>query len=75
MAVVDIVLVISHGSSRAVLSRLERIQHICVCALKKNEIVTVVEGKTLCDVGAVIKQVAMIENVIGIYPVYAEKFE
>jgi nitrate reductase NapAB chaperone NapD len=70
MPIASAVVDIKDGSCEAVLGRLARIPRISVYGVKENQIVTVIEGPTINDVDATVKEVSMLDEVIGIYPVF-----
>jgi len=71
MSVASVVVEIKEGSSDTVLGSLARIPQISVYGVKENQIVTVIEGDTIKDVDATVRQISQLEAVIGVYPVFA----
>lgn len=71
MPIASAVVEIQDGTSDTVLGRLARIPRISVYGVKENQLVTVIEGDTMNDVNDVVQEVSRIEEVIGVYPVFA----
>ncbi len=70
MPIASAVVEILNGTSETVLAQLARIPRVSVYGVKENQIVTVIEGPTINDVDAAVKEVSKIEEVIGVYPVF-----
>jgi nitrate reductase NapAB chaperone NapD len=75
MPIASAVIDIKDGTSEAVLGRLAHIPRISVYGVKENQFVTVIEGLTINDVDATVKEVSMIEEVLGVYPVFVGEHE
>jgi nitrate reductase NapAB chaperone NapD len=69
MSIASMVVEILEGSDATVLGRLARMPQISVFGVKDNQIVTVIEAETAHAVNEAIRQVSLIEEVIGVYPV------
>lgn len=75
MSIASVVVEIKNGAGEGVLAGLARIPKISVFGMTENQIVTVIEGE---DAGAVeknLEQVRMMEDVIGVYPVFVGEDE
>lgn len=70
MTITSVVVEIKNGSSESVLGRLARIPQISVYGIKDNQIVTVVESGAAHGVEDILKEVQLIEEVTGVYPVF-----
>lgn len=70
MSISSVVVEIKNGASESVLGQLARIQHISVYGMTENQIVTVIEGDNLNAIEGILKEVQMMEDVAGVYPVY-----
>jgi nitrate reductase NapAB chaperone NapD len=70
MSIASAVVEIKSGSSEDVLAGLAQIPRISVFGMTEDQIVTVIEGEDADEVGRVVKQVQMLEHVIGVYPVF-----
>jgi nitrate reductase NapAB chaperone NapD len=66
---------IREGCSEAVMSSLAAISNLSVYGIKDNQVITVVEGDSTATVEETMKVLLGIENVTGVYPVYAGDFE
>jgi nitrate reductase NapAB chaperone NapD len=71
MAISSAVVEIRNGSGETVLSSLARIENVSVYGVKGNQIVAVIEYRDIWGVQDTMKKIYSIENVVGIYPVYA----
>jgi nitrate reductase NapAB chaperone NapD len=69
MSIASMVVEIIEGSDAAVLARLARMPQVSVFGVKENQIVTVIEAETAKAVNDAVRQVSLIEEVIGVYPV------
>ncbi len=70
MPIASAVVEIQNGTSEAVLAGLARIPRVSVYGMKENQIVTVIEGATINEVDAMVKEISTLDGVIGIYPVF-----
>ncbi len=70
MPIASAIVEIQNGTSEAVLAGLARMRRISVYGVKENQIVTVIEGPTMHDVDAAVREVSTLDGVIGIYPVF-----
>lgn len=66
---------IRDGSSEAVMSSLANIANVSVFGIKDNQIVAVIEGSDPVSVDETMKALFAIEDVTGVYPVYAGDYE
>ncbi len=71
MPIASAVVEIQDGTSETVLGKLARIPEISVFGIKESQIVTVIEGRSPRDVDAVVKQIMTLDEVLGVYPVFA----
>lgn len=58
-------------NGEAVLNSLALIDNVSVYGIKDNQIVTVIEDRDMRGIQETIKKIYGIENVVGVYPVYA----
>lgn len=70
MEIASVVVEIQRGAGEAVLSRLALMPSVTVYGLTENQIVTVIEGNSPAAVQEVLKDVQMLDEVIGVYPVF-----
>jgi nitrate reductase NapAB chaperone NapD len=71
MAIASLVVEIQQGTSETVLHGLAQLPNVSVYGMKENQIVTVVEGDTIQSVDDAVKILLTMENVTGVFPVYA----
>lgn len=71
MTISSAVVEIRNGSSENVLNSLARIENVSVFGIKDNQIVAVIEDRDIWGMQDTMKKIYSIENVIGVYPVYA----
>ena len=71
MAISSAVVEISNGSSEAVLNSLALMENVSVYGIKDNQIVAVIEESDALCIQNTIKKIYGIEDVVGVYPVYA----
>jgi nitrate reductase NapAB chaperone NapD len=71
MNISSAVVEIRDGEGEAVLNSLALLEKVSVYGIKDNQIVTVIEGCDMSGIQDTIKKIYGIENVIGVYPVYA----
>ena len=71
MAIASVIVEIEDGTSEAVLGSIAQIAQTTVYGIKKNQIVTVIEGGNSREIDEVIRQLSALDKVIGVYPVYA----
>jgi nitrate reductase NapAB chaperone NapD len=62
---------IRNGAGEAVLGSLARIENVSVYGIKDNQIVMVIENMDMSGIQDTIEKIYGIENVVGVYPVYA----
>ncbi len=70
MPIASAVVEIKNGTSGTVLGRLARVPQVSVYGVKENQIVTVIEGATIGEIDAAVKEVTAFEDVIGVFPVF-----
>ncbi|MEW6116072.1 MAG: chaperone NapD [Nitrospirota bacterium] len=75
MAVASVVIEIQEGMSEAVLHRLADLDRVSVYGVKDNQIVAVIDGDDLSIVEDTIKELYVLEDVVGVYPVFAGDYE
>jgi nitrate reductase NapAB chaperone NapD len=75
MPVTSAIVEVTEGSCEAVMSSLAKISNLSVFAIKENQIVTVIEGDSLQEVEETMKGLYALDNVIGVFPVYAGDYE
>jgi len=71
MAISSAVVEIRNGSGETVLNSLARIENVSVFGIKDNQIVAVIEDRDIWGIQDTMKKIYGIENVVGVYPVYA----
>ena len=71
MAISSAIVEIRNGSSETVLNSLARIKNVSVFGIKDNQIVAVIEDRDIWGMQETMKKIYSIENVVGVYPVYA----
>jgi len=71
MTISSAVVEIRNGSSETVLNSLARIENVSVFGIKDNQIVAVIEDRDIWGMQDTMKKIYSIENVVGVYPVYA----
>jgi nitrate reductase NapAB chaperone NapD len=71
MTISSAVVEIRNGSSETVLNSLARIENVSVFGIKDNQIVAVIEDRDIWGMQETMKKIYSIENVVGVYPVYA----
>lgn len=54
-----------------VLPELARIAGVSTYGLKDRQIVTVVEGESMAAVNDIVRQISLLERIVGVYPVFA----
>lgn len=75
MAVTSAIVEVTDGACEAVLGSLAAIRNLSVFGIKENQIVTVIEGDSIQMVENTMKDLYSLENVVGVYPVYAGDYE
>lgn len=70
MAIASVVVEIQKGAGEAVLARLALMPPVTVYGVTESQIVTVVEGNSAAAVEDALKDVQMLDDVIGVYPVF-----
>ena len=75
MAIASVIVEIEDGASEAVLGGIAQIAQATVYGIKENQIVTVIEGGDSRELDKVIRQLSVLDKVIGVYPVYAGDYE
>jgi nitrate reductase NapAB chaperone NapD len=75
MAIASVIVEIEDGASETVLGSIAQIAQATVYGIKENQIVTVIEGGDSREIDAVIRQLSVLDKVIGVYPVYAGDYE
>jgi len=75
MAIASVVLATEVGAVDAVLAKLSQMPDTEVHGSKDNQIVTVIEAGSLAALTEGIQRLASVEQVIGVYPVYAGQDE
>lgn len=75
MAVTSAIVEVIEGGSEAVMSSLATFSNLSVYGIKGNQIIAVIEGENMTSVEDTMKALLHIENVIGVYPVYAGDYE
>jgi len=71
MAISSAVVEIRSGSGETVLNSLARIENVSIFGIKDNQIVAVIEERDIWGIQDTMKKIYGIENVVGVYPVYA----
>ena len=71
MTISSAIVEIRNGAGEAVLGSLAHIEKVNVYGVKDNQIVTVIEDRDMSGIQATIKKIYSIEDVVGVYPVYA----
>jgi nitrate reductase NapAB chaperone NapD len=71
MTISSAVVEIRNGAGEAVLQSLARIENVSVFGMKDNQIVAVIEDRDIWSIQDTMKKIYGIENVVGVYPVYA----
>jgi len=71
MNISSAVVEIRDGAGEAVLNSLARLEKVSVYGIKDNQIVMVIEDMDMPGIQNTINKIYGIENVIGVYPVYA----
>lgn len=75
MSIASVVVEIRSGSGQNVLAHLALMPTISVYGMTENQIVTVVEGSGPVAVEGVLKEVQMLDDVLGVYPVFINEDE
>jgi len=75
MAIASVIVEIEDGASDAVQGSIAQIARATVYGIKENQIVTVIEGGDSREIDEVIRQLSVLDKVIGVYPVYAGDYE
>jgi nitrate reductase NapAB chaperone NapD len=75
MPISSVIVEIEEGAEDVVLGGIARIPEASVFGIKNNQIVTVIDGKDTVDIESVIRTLAALEKVIGVYPVYSGSYE
>ncbi len=70
MPIASVVVEIQNGAGETVLGLLGAMREVSVFGMKENQIVTVIESSTPEAVEGILSRVRMIEDVVGVYPVY-----
>lgn len=70
VAIAGVIVAIEDGSIEQVLPRLGALSGVSVFGVKDDQIVTVVEAQTPAAVDGIVRTVAELERVVGIYPVF-----
>ena len=71
MPISSVIVEVEAGADREVMDRIAAIPEASVYGVKDNQIVTVIDGKDTGALRCVMDALAALENVIGVYPVYA----
>ncbi len=75
MPIVSVVVEIKPGASETILGRLAGIREVSVYGMKENQIVMVIESRTMEAADEVLDQVQIIDDVIRAYPVFVGRDE
>lgn len=70
MSIASVVVEIQPDTSQAVLARLALIPEVSVYGVTENQIVTVVEGKAAGSIEETLKAIQVLDDVIGVFPVF-----
>jgi nitrate reductase NapAB chaperone NapD len=71
MAIASVIVATEAGATAAVVTSLDRLPNTKVYGSKDNEIVTVIEAETVAALTEGLQRLAAVEQVVGVYPVYA----
>ena len=75
MPIASVIVEAVNGAAGAVADSLGSISDVSVYGVKENQIVVVIEGDTIKAVDETVRGLVGIENVLGVYPVFAAAYE
>lgn len=75
MAIASVIVATRAGSAAAVAADLDRLPNTRVYGSKETEIVTVIEAETVAALTEGLQRLATVDDVVGVYPVYASVHE
>ncbi len=69
--IASMIVEIEADAESQVLPELDKIGGVSTYGIKDRQIVTVVEGETMTAVTDIVREISLLERIVGIYPVYA----
>jgi nitrate reductase NapAB chaperone NapD len=75
MPIASVIVEIEEGAEETVLGGIARVPEASVFGIKNNQIVTVIDGKDAGEMESVMRTLAALEKVIGVYPVFSGSYE
>ena len=75
MAVASLIVEVEEGFGGAVMRSLADIDNLSVYGIKENQIIAVIEGNDAVSMENTMKLLYSIENVFGVFPVFAGDYQ
>ena len=71
MMIASMIVEIEADTEAMVLPVLNRIAGVSTYGIKDRQIVTVVEGETMTAVSDIVREISLLNRIVGVYPVFA----
>lgn len=71
MMIASMIVEIEADAESQVRPELDKIGGVSTYAIKDRQIVTVVEGETMTAVNDIVREISLMERIVGVYPVFA----
>jgi nitrate reductase NapAB chaperone NapD len=69
--IASMIVEIEADTEAVVLPELNRIVGVSTYGIKDRQIVTVVEGETMTAVSDIVREISLLNRIVGVYPVFA----
>jgi nitrate reductase NapAB chaperone NapD len=75
MAILSVVVQVQASRGEAVSEGLAAISGVNIYGIRDDQVVTVLEGEDMAGVDALVREIMVVPDVLGVFPVYGTDYE